>query len=65
MAAKWKDLESHKNYSQKKKKSMETIWSGGLEEMDQKNSCPAVHENTCLVLYLYIIAEDHMLLQIC
>lgn len=36
-----------------------------LEEMDQNNSCPAVHENTCLVLYLYIIAAGHMLLQIC
>ena len=33
--------------------------------MDQNNSCPAAHENTCLVLYLYIIAAGHMLLQIC
>lgn len=64
MAAKWKDLESHKNYSKKKKRVWKQFDLGGLEEMDQNNSCPAVHRKICLVVYLYTIAEDHKLLQI-
>lgn len=50
VAVKWKDLESHKNYSKKKKRVWKQFDLGGLEEMDQNNSCPAIHENTCLVL---------------
>jgi hypothetical protein len=56
-----KDLESHKNYYEKRR-----VWKqfdlGDLEEMDQNNSCPAIHRNICLAWHLYATPEGQMLL---